>query len=170
MIANILSYLFRYLLILMVQVLVLNNITLPGIFNPYIYVYFIMTLPLFISHSTLILVSFLCGLGVDVFSNSMGIHAFTCTFIGFIRPYIITLLKPSGGYNPEDKISLHHLGFRWFLLYTLFTLFIMHFVLFLVETLSTHQLGLIINKALSSSLLATAIIILIEYFFYNRKK
>ncbi len=170
MIANILTYLFRYLLIIMVQVLVLNNVTLPGIFNPYIYVYFIMTLPLFMSHSSLILVSFLCGLGLDVFSNSMGIHAFTCTFIGFIRPYIITLLKPSGGYNPEEKVSLHNLGFRWFLLYSLFILFIMHFVLFLVETLSAHQLVLVMNKAISSSLLSAAIIILIEYFFYNRKK
>jgi hypothetical protein len=154
----------------MVQVLVLNNVTLPGVFNPYIYIYFIMTLPLMMSHTSLVLVSFLCGLGVDIFSNSMGIHAFTCTFIGFLRPYIITLLKPSGGYNPDDKISLHHLGFRWFLMYTLFNTFLMHFVLFLVETLSTQQLILVMNKAISSSLLATTIIILTEYFFYNRKK
>ncbi len=169
MIADIVLQAFRFVIILLLQILVLNNITLPGVFNAYIYIYFIMTLPLSISHSALILVSFLCGLSVDVFSNSLGIHAFTCTFIGFLRPYIITLLKPSGGYNPEDKPRLYSLGFRWFVMYSIIVVFIMHFMLFLIETLSINQILLVLTKTLSSSLLAVIIIILIEYFFYKRK-
>lgn len=170
MIANIVLHILRFMLILSVQILVLNNITLPGIFNTYIYFYFIMTLPLMMSHSALILVSFLCGLSVDVFSNSLGIHAFTCTFIGFIRPYLLTIVKPSGGYNPEDKPRLYSLGFRWFILYSIFTLLIAHLVLFLIETLSIHQILLVLYKAFMSSALAIVLVLLVEYFFYNRKR
>lgn len=170
MIVSILQQIFRFLLLLVIQILVLNNITLPGIFNSYIYFYFIITLPIAISHTLLLFISFLCGLGVDVFSGTLGIHAFAATFLGFLRPYLLTILKPSGGYNSEDEPRLFSLGFRWFFIYSLYTILIAHFILFLVETLSVNQLLLILSKTIMSSILSVVIIILIEYLLYSRKK
>jgi hypothetical protein len=163
-----LNHVLRFLALLLLQIFVLNNIVLTGVFNPSVYIYFILLLPLGIPHWQLLLISFAAGLTIDLFTHSLGLHAFTCTFIAFIRPFIIAATQPSGGYNPEDKPTIGNMGFRWFLSYSLPMVFLFHALLFLVETLSVNQLFYVMLKSLVSALVAELIIVLFEFFFSKR--
>jgi hypothetical protein len=168
MISPVLNHVLRFLLLLLLQVFVLNNVVLTGVFNPYVYIYFILLLPLAMPHWQLLLIAFVTGLTLDFFMHSLGLHAFACTFIGFIRPFIIGTVQPAGGYNPEDRPTVGNMGLRWFLSYSLPIVFLFHAVLFLVETLSVNQLLFVLLKALVSALVASVIIVLFEFFFSKR--
>ena len=68
-----------FIVLVLVQVLVLNNIHFMGYINPYIYILFILLLPVrFSRHFTLIL-AFVLGLIIDAFSNTYGVRIFNCS-------------------------------------------------------------------------------------------
>ena len=70
----------RFLLLVLVQVLLLNQINLFGYVNPYLYLLFIIIYPFTGNKSLLIFLSFLLGLFVDFFSDSGGIQEEAPTF------------------------------------------------------------------------------------------
>src|SRR5690606_5054309 len=88
----------RFVVLLFIQVLMLNNINLAGYINPYLYIFFILMYPLDGNKSLLILLSFLLGLSIDVFEDSGGVHAAASAFIAYLRPLV---LKYSFGVSYE---------------------------------------------------------------------
>ena len=60
---------FRFILLLFVQVFIFNNINLLGYINPFPYILFILLFPVNGNKSLLLLSSFTLGLLIDIFSN-----------------------------------------------------------------------------------------------------
>ena len=118
MISEILNNTVRFLLLVLVQVLILNNIQLGGYINPYLYVLFILLLPVETPKWLILFLSFFIGIGVDMFSNTMGLHAAASVFMGFCRPYLLKVLAPREGYGAESKPGLKAMNLRWFITYT----------------------------------------------------
>lgn len=85
-------YLFLWIILVLLQVFVFNNILLLGHINPYLYIVFVFFYPLKKERFLFLLLSFLLGLTIDVFSDSGGIHAFSILFIAFIRLFFIRLI------------------------------------------------------------------------------
>ena len=56
----------------------------------FIYLLIILHLPVNISTISLLVISFLVGLTVDMFYDTGGIHAVGTTFIGFFSTYLVT--------------------------------------------------------------------------------
>ncbi|NJW54870.1 rod shape-determining protein MreD, partial [Salinimicrobium oceani] len=79
----------RFVVLLLLQVLLLNNINFLGYINPYLYVLFIILFPFSGSQTLLIFLSFLLGWGVDIFEDSGGINAAACLVAAFIRPVLL---------------------------------------------------------------------------------
>lgn len=165
-----LSHVLRFLTLLLLQVFVLNNVVLTGIFNPYVFVYFLLVLPFNIPRAWLLAIGFLTGLTLDFFTHSIGMNAFVCVLIAFVRPYMINLAQPPGGYGGDDRPTIGSMGFQWFLTYSLPLVFVYHLVLFLVETLSVNQMGFVLLKASISALITELIIVLFEFFFSKRTR
>ncbi|MFZ4059415.1 MAG: rod shape-determining protein MreD, partial [Ferruginibacter sp.] len=68
----------RFFLLILLQVLVFNNMHLNGYINPYVYVLFILLLPFETPQWLLLISAFLLGFGVDLFSDTMGMHTAAC--------------------------------------------------------------------------------------------
>ena len=81
----------RFVLLVLVQVLVLNNIQFLGYLNPYLYILFILALPVRLRQWIVLLLAFVLGLTIDAFSNTMGLHAFATVFMAFFRLPIIKM-------------------------------------------------------------------------------
>src|SRR5688572_9031372 len=103
MITELLSFFMRFLVLLAVQVVVLNNIQFSGFINPFVYIMFIMMLPVRIPKSLLLILAFITGLVVDMFSNTMGMHAAACVFMAYIRPGLLRIMAPRDGYEAESS-------------------------------------------------------------------
>ena len=101
MIAKILQNLFRFIFLILVQVWVLNHVQWNGYINPYIYVLFVLLLPLETPSWLVMVLAFVSGATMDMFSNTGGIHAAASVFTAFARPGESVLLSP--GYASYDQ-------------------------------------------------------------------
>ena len=82
---NLLRGLVYFVVLVLIQALILNNIHFLRIATPFLYLYFIIKMPVGTSRDLVVLFSFLIGLVIDMFSNTPGMHAAACTLAGFIR-------------------------------------------------------------------------------------
>ncbi len=151
----------------MVQVLILNNINALGYINPFVYPLAILALPFITSEVVLLLLAFIMGLCVDVFSDTGGMHAAALVMLAFCRPYIIRLITPSGGYEGDDRPSIFSMGLIWFLMYSGILLFIHHFTFFFLRIFSFREMGSTLLRVLLSTFCSLLITAMINYVFYS---
>jgi rod shape-determining protein MreD len=153
-------------LLILLQVLLFNNIQFSGYVNPYIYIMFILLLPVEIPSWSLLLLSFATGLIMDFFSGSPGMHTSATVLVGFVRPYVLRIVSPRDGYEPGSDPSMVIYGFRWFLSYTLLVVLIHHTTLFYLEVFRFAEFFRTMLRVLLSALFSITFILLIE--FYRR--
>lgn len=167
MLLEIIRIIFRFILLVAVQVILLNNIRLGGYINPFIYVLFIMLLPVRIPKTLLLVISFATGICIDVFSNTLGMHAAASVFLGFARPGILRAISPRDGYEADASPSIKQMGLNWFMLYTCIAVVLHHLVLFYVEVFRFNEFfSTLLRVALSS--LTTIIFILISQLLFGK--
>lgn len=82
---TIIRYSILFIICILLQVLIFNNIVLFHLAVPIVFIYFIIRLPIDIKHIYLFPLAFLLGLIVDIFSDTPGVNALACTLIAAIR-------------------------------------------------------------------------------------
>lgn len=157
-----------FVLLVLLQVLLFNNIQFSGYVNPYIYLLFILLLPVEIPSWLLLIISFITGAVIDVFSGSPGMHSSATVLAGFIRPGVLRLVTVREGYEPGSSLSMHTYGFRWFLIYTTITVLVHHTALFYLEVFRFGDFFRTFLRVILSSVFSIGFILLIE--FYRRGK
>lgn len=156
----------RFIALLLIQVVLLNNINFLGYINPYLYILFILVFPFTGNRSLLIFLAFILGLSVDIFSDSGGIHAAASTFIAYARPAI---LKFSFGVSYEYntiKISKTPIGER--ITYIVLMVLAHHLLLFSLEIFNLKHILLILKSTLFSGMFST-ILIFCTVLLFSRK-
>ena len=88
---------FRFVLLVFLQVFVLNNVQFSGFVNPYLYIMFIMLLPFEISGWFMLVLAFLIGLVIDVASDTMGYHTIATVFMAYLRFHLLRYIAPHDG-------------------------------------------------------------------------
>ncbi|MFV8225041.1 rod shape-determining protein MreD [Christiangramia aquimixticola] len=156
----------RFVILIFLQVLILNNINFAGYINPYLYVLFILLYPFEGNQSLFIFLSFLLGISIDVFEDSGGINAAACLVAAFVRP---NLLRFSFGISYDHQnIRLSQTPFGSKLSYVFLMVLIHHFVFFSLEMFSVNHILLILKKTLFSSIFSV-ILILLSLTLFSRK-
>lgn len=168
MINSILRFGLIFILLILLQVLLFNNIQFSGYINPYVYVMFILLLPIEIPAWLMLILSFFTGLIIDFFSGSPGMHTSATVFAGFVRPYVLRIVSPRDGYELSSEPSMMIYGFRWFLWYTLLIVLIHHFILFYLEVFRFADFFRTLLRVILSTLFSVTSILLIE--FYRKGK
>ncbi len=158
----------RFFILILLQVLVFSNINFNGYVYPAFYVYFILLLPFEIAGWLLLTLSFAMGLGIDFFTNSLGINAAASVFTAFVRPIVIKLLKSKKEYEPGITPGIKDLGFRWFFLYALILIFLHHSALFFLEIFSFNDIIQTFHRIFASSVATLILALLAQFFFYKQ--
>ncbi|MGB1247890.1 MAG: rod shape-determining protein MreD [Chitinophagales bacterium] len=163
---------FRYISVfiglVIFQVLVLNNVNLHGLINPYIYPLFILLLPFEISGAALLGLAFFIGLSIDLFMGTIGMHAFATVFMAATRPTIVRLFSQQKTEIKEPSINNN--GFTWMVVYVGISLLIHHSVYFLIEASSFNLLPSVLLRILCSSVISLFLCIMLLYAFRKVKK
>jgi len=159
----------RFCVIIILQVLILNKITLrwwsePGfpIFIPYVYPLFLLLLPFETPVWALLIMGFILGTTVDSFMNTAGMHACATVLIAYLRTNVLSALLPRNlseyaGQSP----SIRSMGWMPFLVYSAFLIVLHHFVFFTIELWSVSNFGFLLLKILASSV--TSMLFIIVY-------
>lgn len=162
----------RFVILVLLQVLVFNSLVLHGMVTPFIYIWLILMLPINTPLWSLLIVSFILGISVDIFSNTYGIHAFASVFLAYIRPNITRILTPKDGYELDARPSINEQGISWFAAYLSIAVFIHHTVYFLVEIMSIANFKYLLLKIVLSSAMTIILLFLFHVFSQSasRKK
>jgi len=163
MIARIIRFSLIFIVLILLQVLLFNNIQFSGYVNPYIYIIFILLLPVEIPSWMLLILSFLTGFTIDIFSGTPGMHSSATVLAGFLRPFVLRIISPRDGYEPGSDPSMIIYGFRWFLIYAATIVIIHHTVLFYLEIFRFTDFFRTLLRILLSSLFSIAFILLLEF-------
>ena len=120
------------------QLLLLKrNLTL-GAFNYVhitIYVVIIALLPYKLNRALTVLMGFGIGFFVDMFYDSLGVHAGATTFIAYARYYVLQWLSPTEGYK-TDSLTARALGVPWLFTYLAILIFMHLLVLYALDAFS----------------------------------
>ena len=170
MIVKVFNNLKRFLFLVLLQVMVLNHVQWSGYVNPYIYILFIMLLPLETPKWAVLLLGFTTGLIIDMFGNTSGLHAAASTLLAFARPGILNLIAPRDGYEPETAFTPQKMGLNWFLAYVIMLTVIHHFFYFYVEVFRFDEFFYTFFKALVNSAITILLIVIGIYLFGKQSK
>ena len=158
---------FAYILI---QIIVVRNLVLFDVAFCYVYIAFILLLPIEIGVVTAMLFGFVSGLLVDVFYNTFGIHAAACVFIMFIRQRWLTFLTPRGGYDIGIASTPQALGLRWFVTYAFPLILIHHALIFFIEVADFQLFSFTLAKVLASAIFTLLMMVVIQYILYSSSR
>ena len=163
-----LANIFRFILLLAVQIIIFNNMNFLGYISPFPYLLFIILYPVNGNKSGLVLTSFLLGLIMDMFSNSGGIHATACLFLAYFRP---SIFKFSFGLSYEyQTVKLNDVLTPERFSFILLSVVIHHFTLFLLEAFQFSFIFDILIRTLLSTLFTIIICIIIIYLIKPNKR
>lgn len=150
----------RYILVMILQVLLFDQLQLWGVCHPYIYIICLLMMPITLPHNAEMVIGAVVGLIMDVFCNSLGIHTASCILLMFIRPYLIGAVV-----NDKDRlneqISLRSIGMEALIKYVAIMVVVHHLTVFMLAAWSWHHLGFVLLETVVSS--AITILVIIAY-------
>jgi rod shape-determining protein MreD len=162
------SNIFTAFLLIVFQTIIFNNINLFGYLNPFIYIVFIIYYPIKNDRIFFIFISFIIGLLIDIFSDTLGLHAAASVTIAYLRPLI---LKISFGLAYIHKvIKFKNIDFRKKVVYISLISITHHIVLFGLEVFNFSKIFFVLERALLSSLFTITLCILFSYLFKTNER
>jgi rod shape-determining protein MreD len=167
---NLLKNIIRFLVFIAIQVFILNQIPpLHRFISPYLYFLFLLWLPFRLPRMGLTMVAFLFGLTLDVFTKSPGLHAFSCTLIAYVRPFLINLLMPKDGAELSySEPSATSMGLIPYSTYVVLLTFLHHLSMIFLEWLQLGNAWYFFGKVLATTGISLLLVAVSEMIF-NRK-
>ncbi len=162
---------FKYLLIFVVsvllQVLIFNNLLIERIIAPFIYILFIVLLPFDTPRSLLLFLALTLGVTVDLFTNTPGVHTSASILIGFVRPGIMGILTTRETLDSITAPRVKNMGFQWFATYVTFLVVIHHLFLFFIEAFTFDDFLITLLRVVLSSVLSIVLIVLSQFLIFR---
>jgi hypothetical protein len=159
-----------FFIYLLVQSLIFNNIILFGTVHSFIYLGFLLTLPIEMAIIPGMFIGLAMGLGIDAFSNTFGIHAAASLLLMYLRPVMLSGVRPQGGYPNGAIPRPNSLGLGWFATYGIPLLFIHHGVVFFIEYGGFSLFWPTLLKVFVSTIYSFLLIAIIQYLFVTKVK
>ncbi len=161
--------LFRFVLLVFIQVVLLKNISLYNLNMPLLYILFIFLLPFKTPNWLLFFLSFAIGVTVDIFSDTLGLNATACTIMAILRIFYISITVQNDSRENEITPNLSTMGFRWFFFYTLLITFLHHFFLFFFEVFDFTAIISVLIRAALSTIFTVFLIFTAEFLVFRKK-
>jgi hypothetical protein len=167
---SVITQIISFFLYLMVQVMLLKSLVLFNVAFCYVYVAFILLLPVETNPLMLMGAGFLMGFMVDIFYDSLGLHTSVMVLIGYLRNYWLASITPQGGYDAGSGPTLSFNGLQWFIVYSMPLVFVHHLMLFFLEAWGFSAFWYTMQKVVTSLLFTMTVIILLQYLFSEKRR
>lgn len=158
---NTLNNILWLVLSIVLQVLVFNSLHLFGGIV-LVYLLALIKMPVDTNRSLQILAGFLCGLVVDIFSNTLGMHALTAVTMMWMRLPLLHLYI-----NADDvktgPLSGERLGMQVFIRYAITVIIVHCILLYGIESFSLFNFSSLLLRVVSSILMTSVTAIALEF-------
>lgn len=166
----VLPNIFRFVILIILQILVLNYVYLGGYMVPFVYLLAVLMLPTRMGKIPLLLVAFASGMLVDLFCNIPGFHTFSCTLMAMARivfgDKILERDDPAG----IDVPTVVSVPFPALATYFLLMSLVYCLTYFLLESFSFGNFPWMMLSVLLSTLATLALMLLYQLFVPKNSK
>lgn len=142
------------------QILLFSNITFMGFVSPYVYLSFLLILPVGLSRNWQMILGFVMGLCMDLSFNTPGIHAFACVLVGALRNTWIDSLFHIDFAMASP--SVRTFGFLNYSKYAIGVILLHHTTIFLLESMSIQPFWLTLCRIMLNTVITFFLIICYE--------
>lgn len=159
----------RFVLLMLFQLLVLNNVYLGGYVLPMLFVLFILMLPTNLKRIPLLLIAFGTGLTADLMSNVLGFHALACTVLAMLRIWFANRILTRGEPVVIPTPSVRSVTPQIYVSYLLLMYAAYYLVYFTSELFGSRGFSDVILATLLSSLASTLLAVLYQILFIKKE-
>lgn len=153
----------RFVLLVITQVLIFNNLNFLGFINPFVYVIFFYWYPIKGNRTIFMLTAFLLGLVIDIFSDTLALNALASVTIAYARPSIMRFCFGVNydfqNFSFKNTTKLQRITFMALLI------FIHHLIFFSFEILSIAHILLILKKVFATGTVTLILCVLFSSLF-----
>lgn len=153
-----LGILLTALILIPAQGVFFNNMVLFNVAVPIVFIYIIITLPITYSSVLSTSIGFVCGLAVDILSDTPGLNALCCTLLAFMQRGIFHLYVASDVDLAEQRPTPRIMGVPVFMKYAITMTAIYCLMLFAVEAMQIFSLRLFVLRVVGSTIYSFIII------------
>ncbi len=157
-------YFFLYVI---AQVLLFKRLVLFNTSFCFLYVAFILLLPVETNNLLLMVLAFLLGFTIDIFYDSLGIHALALVTVAYLRNYWLSSITPQGGYDANSSPAITN-GVQWFLVYTVPMVFVHLALLFFIEAGGFGMFWFTMLKIMASLIFTVSVMTMLQFFSVPR--
>lgn len=155
-------------IILAVQVLLLNNIHLFDCITPLLIGYMIVYSRRGAQRIAMMLVGFVVGLVFDMFSNTWGMGAASCTLLAFLQPSLLGIFTPRDAADDFEP-GMHSMGVWLYAAYLFTSMFVLHAAFYVLEAFSVADWQMTVLAIFGGTILSTAIFFISELITSNQR-
>jgi hypothetical protein len=159
-----------FFLFLIFQVMLFKKLVLFNTAFCFVYIAFVLLLPIETNPLVIMLVGFALGLLIDMFYDRQGMHAAATVAVAFFRNHWLSAITPQSGYDTGTSPTVGANGIGWFLSYSVPLATLHHLILFFIEAGGFGLTGLTLVKSFASVLFTMTVLVLHQYFFFQRTR
>ena len=159
----------RLALLLVIQVFFLNHIHIAGYITPLFIGYMVTRFGYGYPRILLLLWGFATGVLFDIFSNTAGMAAASCTLLAMMQPSLLKHIMPydaAEGFSP----SIATLGFGNYLVYALCCMLVLNTTFYLLDAFTLNNWQLTLLSISGSSVMATLLCICADLLLHKSKR
>lgn len=161
--STILLNIFRFVLLVLAQVLIFNTLNFMDFINPMVYVIFFYWYPLKSNRALFMVVSFLLGFIIDIFSDTLALNAIASLTVAYARPVIMRFCF---GVNYEfQNFSFKNTTKIQRVTFLALLILIHHLLFFSLEILSITHILLILKKVFATGIVTLILCTLFSSLF-----
>ena len=147
--------------ILAIQVLLLNNIHLFDCITPLLIGYMIIYTRRGASRIGVMLL-------FDMFSNTLGMGAASCTLLAFVQPSLLGIFTPRDAADDFEP-GMHTMGIWLYAAYLFSSMLVLHAAFYILEAFSVSDWRMALMAILGGTVLSTAIVFICESITSNQR-
>ena len=167
---NFIIYAIMFVVLVLVQALLLNHIVLFNCSICFIFIYFLIKLPLGISNNALLSLAFCLGLSVDILSDTAGLNALCCTILAILKNPIFYAYEQHDDHNRNIIPGLNPMGWLNFCKFLISMSAIYSFMAVTVEYAAFVDFLTILIKTGASTAFTFALILATDTIFDKKQQ
>lgn len=160
-----LEYTIFFLLTILLQAFLFNNLNISIYVYPMIYVSFIMLLPIQTRHILILLLGLITGVLMDYMSGTAGLHTIASLASAFCRPLMLRLIRSKEDINDGGIPNADRMGKGAFISYSSIFIFLHCFVFFSFEALSWNYFLFTLLRIAASTALTIPLVYFAQMLF-----
>ena len=158
----------RFVLLILTQVLIFNTLSFLGFINPLVYVIFFYWYPIKGNRAIFMLISFLLGFIIDIFSDTLALNALASLTVAYARPMIMRFCF---GVNYEfQNFSFKNTTKVQRITFLALLILVHQVVYFSLEVLSISHIFLILKKVFATGVVTLVLCTLFSSLFSPQRE